>query len=316
MFGARILLDSIAPSGARLTTFEVTFPRIVLAEFNTHRMFSRNSASSRAIPVKTMLERVAADPFIPYYWGKNQKGMQAEEELSEQQIRDATLVWSLHRDRSIEAVKTFESIGVHKQIANRLLEAHLWHTVIFTATEMDNYYALRNDKHAQPEIRKPTEMLLELYEASKPMELESGEWHLPLVTNYELFFDEGCKPRGWKRTLAGVETRGDVSVTEWLDWAKISAGRCARVSYLTHEGKRDLDEDTRMHDNLVANGHMSPLEHPAMALTHIEWQRQAQEQFAAWRDLRIPMGNFWGWHQYRKMLVNEHNFKLVKKETA
>lgn len=310
-FAARILLDSIGPTGARLTTFEMVMPRIVLAEFNTHRMFSRNSASSRAIPVEKMLARVREHPFVPDYWGKNQKGMQADEELSPEQAANAERVWREASNWALSAAVALSEIGVHKQITNRLLEPWLWHTVVFTATELDNFRALRADRHAQPEIRKPTEMLFEAYDASKPMELQAGEWHLPLVTNYDLFrtsSQQGTWKRpSWKepdRILDQAMNSGE----EWLYWAAISAGRCARTSYLTHEGKRDLSEDSKMHDNLVKNGHMSPLEHPAEALGVAEWRDLGGEAVVDWVMDRVPVGNFWGWQQYRKTFAHEHNF--------
>src|SRR5438034_635403 len=143
-YQCKIILDSLAPSGGRLTTFEITFPRIVLAEFNTHRMFSRNSASSRAIPIEKMLARVGNDPFIPIYWGKNQKGMQAEEELSENQILYAELIWRGIIDKVLIGVNELKELGIHKQIGNRWLETALWHTTIVSATEYTNWFNLRD----------------------------------------------------------------------------------------------------------------------------------------------------------------------------
>lgn len=307
MLSAKVLADSISPCGARLTTFEVTIPRIVLAEFNTHRMFSRNSASSRAIPVEKMMARVEQDPFVPVYWGKNQKGMQAEQELTAQEQAKAESAWLVARHEAIRNAKGLLDIGVHKQITNRLLEPWMWQTIIFSATELDNFYALRNHPMAQPEIQKPAALLLAAYEASKPMALDAGEWHLPLVIGIDLF----PTAEGWMRTSPdGASTHGDMSAQEWLYWARVSAGRCARVSYLTHDGKRDLGADTGLCDGLVANGHMSPTEHPAVALSAEEWNTWSYEQYLAWRDQRVPVGNFWGWKQLRKTLDHEHNFKL------
>ena len=149
-YSAKVLADSISPDGVRLTTMEVTFPRIVLAEFNTHRMFSRNSASSRAIPVEKMIQRVLDDPFSPVWWGKNQSGMQAAEELSGEALRLARQHWLDARDFAISCVRLFQApeISLHKQIANRLLEPFLWHTVVVTATEWENFFALRCHKDA------------------------------------------------------------------------------------------------------------------------------------------------------------------------
>lgn len=318
MINARVLADSTAPSGARLTTFEVTIPRIVLAEFNTHRMFSRNSASSRAIPVQKMLERVKSDPFIPLYWGKNQKGMSADEEIYGVEKSLAESEWLLARDNAVKSVEQLLSIGIHKQITNRLLEPFLWHTVIFTATELDNFYALRNSKHAQPEIRKPTQLIIEAYESSKPVELRDGEWHLPLVTGYEI--TRSSEESGDTRWLIeGKPVDHEKEKIDWHYWAQISTARCARVSYLTHEGKRDLAEDIKKCGELITNGHMSPLEHPAMALSRSQWRATANTMATEWVERRRPVGNFWGFYQFRKTIDNEHDFSRIigeKKEEA
>jgi len=292
MFGARIILDSVSPMGARLTTFEMVMPRIVLAEFNTHRMFSRNSASSRAIPVEKMIAKVIDDPFVPTYWGKNQKGMQADEELSEAVQGLAKAEWLGARNEMVIRSKSLLDLGVHKQLTNRLLEPFLWHTVVFTATELDNYRALRDSSKAQPEIAIPTRMLFELYDASKPTALLPGQWHLPFVTRYE---DEGLM--------------GDLAAANGpLFWPRVSAARCARTSYLTHEGKRDFGADTKLYESLAESGHMSPLEHPAKALSSITWEIESVRQMKAWIADRIPCGNFWGWQQLRKLIPFEHNF--------
>ena len=268
-YSAKILKDSISPLGHRLTTFEVTFPRIVLAEFNTHRMFSRNSASSRAIPVEKMLSRVKDDPFVPQYWGKNQKGMQANAEVSDEDQMVAQTIWLCARDNAVQTALSLSRVGIHKQITNRLLEPFMWHTVIVTATEYQNFFALRCHPDAQPEIRRIAEMMRELYEGSTPTQLGVGEWHLPLIGDDEtdLF-------------ALGVEAV-----------KQISAGRCARVSYLTHDGKRDPQADVELCERLRVSGHMSPLEHVACAL-----------------DTNDVIGNFKGWKQYRKEFVGEAVF--------
>lgn len=228
MYDAKILADSISPAGHRLTTFEVTFPRIVLAEFNTHRTHSRNSASSRAIPVEKMVRRVEGDPFLPVAWGKNQRGMQASEEFETREVLDT--MWRELAAGAIKGARRLIDYGVHKQITNRLLEPWLWHTVIVSATEWGNFFNLRDNKKAQPEIHKAADLMHQLFKVSSPVE-RKHTWHLPLVTEAEM-----------------IETS--------IDWVKVSAGRCARVSYLTHDGKRDVAEDVRLHDSLLESGHM------------------------------------------------------------
>ena len=270
---AKILRDSIGPNGIRLTTFEVSFPRIVLAEYNTHRSFSRNSASSRAIPVEKMLMRVENDPFIPLYWGKNQKGMQADQELSAAEQAEAVAVWLEARDMMATQVRKLVSLGVHKQIANRLLEAFLYHTVIVTSTEYDNFFALRRHKDAQPEIRRIADMMFDVFSVSSPTLLKPGEWHLPLVDDFDSLFGEGY-------TID--------------DLVRICVGRCTRVSYLTHDGKRDPQADIDLASKLQVSGHMSPFEHAAQCLT--------EHEAITWS------GNLKGWIQYRKTLPGEAVF--------
>lgn len=279
MYSAKIIADSVSRHGQRLTTMEVVFPRMVLAEFNTHRVFSRNSASSRAIPVEKQLRKIKEQPFVPEYWGANQSGMQAEAELIAEDKDAALDEWLAARDSAVAHVEKLLAIGLHKQLANRILEPFMWHTVIVTATEWSNYFALRANEMAQPEIRKVSELMQAAYEASTPKQLSDDEWHLPLIQEEE--YD-------------GVFEKSD-------DARKISAARCARVSYLTHEGKRDLSADIVLYDRLTSGGHMSPLEHVARPLTENEL---SEGEFH---------GNFRGWMQLRKLVPNEDDYAKVEK---
>lgn len=237
--------------------------RFVLAEFNTHRLFSRNSASSRAIPSEKLIKRVIEDPAIPLSWGKNQKGMQAEEELDADAIRHATTCWLLARDQAVASCKEMMKFGVHKQIANRLLEPFMWHTAIVSSTEWDNFFNQRCSSLAQPEIHSVAYAIHGAMQNSKPVSMSRGSWHLPYILKEErLQWElEACK--------------------------KISVARCARVSYLTQDGQRDSMEDIKMHDRLTSADppHMSPFEHvatPELNLTSLP-------------------GNFSGWHQLRHL---------------
>lgn len=271
MFSTRILRDSLAPCGKRLTTWELTYPRFVHAELMTHRLFSRNSASSRAIPVDTLIRRVRKDPASPLWWGKNQPGMQAYEEVSDATKAEANRLWLTARDKVLSVVEQLGSLGVHKQIANRLLEPWMFITVIVSATEFDNWFHLRNHHAAQPEIAWVARSMAETYSLVKPKEVPAGGWHLPLVSD---------------------EETGSIDLATLK---KISTGRCARVSYLTHEGIRDINSDIKLHDRLCAGpsvgepGHWSPFEHVAMAL-----------------ETPDRSGNFIGWRQYRKEFEAEH----------
>lgn len=280
-YAVKILADSVSPEGVRLTTVEVTFPRFILAEQNTHRMMARNTASSRAIPVSKRIEMVEADPFIPAAFGKNRKGMQSVEELQGADADAARNVWQAACSLMVSCARDLERLGVHKQYANRLLEPFCWITQIITATEWGNYFNLRCDPAAQPEMQTIAYMIRDAYYAATPTPLQMGEWHLPLI------FQEDVEEAAKDVYYSGDNTADMGTIRRLL--CKVSAGRCARVSYLTHDGKRDLQADLDLHDRLVASGHMSPTEHQATPADAATWY-----------------GNLRGWQQYRKMLPNEN----------
>ena len=314
MFNAKILADSLSPDGIRLLTFEVTFPRIVLAEFNTHRMLSRNSASSRAIPVQKMIERVMTDPYIPSSWGKNQRGMQAEQDVTGKVGEAAREQWLYALDSAVAHAEELLRLGIHKQLTNRLLEPFMWHTIIVTATEWDNFFHLRNNPMAHPDIQIPAAMMQELYDNRRPRQLQYGQWHLPLVTLEES-----------GDVLPNMELDGEEPLAI-EDACKVSVGRCARISYLTHDGKRDLQADIELHDRLLESGHMSPFEHVARPAEPDDWKKPEADVIVGERiryaqDIEIKdagdgpyawlpsalqwSGNFRGWVQYRKLIPGE-----------
>ncbi len=270
-FSARVLLDSISPAHVRLTTMEVRYPRFIHSEVMTHRVMSRNSASSRAIPVRKMIDAVRDDPAMPTWWGKNQAGMQAREELDGAARALAQTEWRHALDDALVHAERIAAsdINLHKQLVNRILEPFAWITVIMTATEWANFFTQRTHEDAQPELKHIADMMLEKYRASEPRRLALGEWHTPLI-------------------LADEE--GVLSVEDRL---KISVARCARVSYLSHDGTRDHAKDVELYERLVgggANGHWSPFEHIATPLPDADrWS-----------------GNFRGWEQYRKRFAQEH----------
>lgn len=284
-YSAKMLADSISPEGVRLTTFEVCFPRFILAEVNTHRILSRNSASSRAIPTEKLLERVQRHPFIPKF-NKRVKGMGVGEALDHEAQKVAVDLWKTARNNAIESVQKLNHLDIDKSRVNRLLEPFMWHTAIISGTEWDNFFALRNNPDAQPEFGTIASMMQELLDTEEPYHMDYGEWHLPLIHRE----DYAAFGHIWPEF--GLWT-GD-----WDSLKKISVGRCARVSYLTHDGKRDHSADIELHDRLKSSGHMSPFEHVAAPLKSVN----------GWS------GNFYGWMQYRKTIRNEHNFALTLQE--
>jgi 5-methylcytosine-specific restriction endonuclease McrA len=254
-----VAVKSIEYVGVRETyDIEVEGPyyNFVANGFIVHN--SRNSASSRAIPTAKLIERVLKDPAVPLEWGKNKAGMSASDVLPGDVAREAERAWLSARDAAVAHAQRLLALDVHKQELNRLLEPFLWHTVIVSATEWANFFELRCAPNAQPEIRAAALLMLEAMNASVPQALDYGQWHTPLLQPDESALD--------------LETR-----------RRISAARCARVSYLTHEGLREIERDMELYDRLRGDRHLSPFEHVATPAPHGAFQ-----------------ANFRGWFQMRR----------------
>ena len=302
----KVIADSINAEGNRITTLQLRYPRFIHAEFMTHRKFSRNASSSRAIPVKRIIADIQEDPAIPMHWGKNIPGMQAHEQLDEKVIvsdpayRAMTKeeAWLSARDEVIMFAHAFELSGYHKQIVNRLLEPWSHINVLVTATEFKNFFHLRSHEDAQPEIRILSDMMRLEMEKSQPVLLDPGEWHMPYI-----------RPQDWETARefvkAGRITRDEPmpeEITRLL--LKVSVARCARVSYLLHSGRETtVEEDLNLCTKLLGSAplHASPAEHQAtpdgvIAKTH---------GVIAWANAALH-GNFTGWNQYRKTLPFEN----------
>lgn len=306
---AKIIADSKNEFGQRLTTFVLIFPRIVLAEFNTHRMFSRNSASSRAIPFKKMLKMVQEDPFIPIKWMKEHPGMQGVEYFPSEANKDDYSSkyfiehWLNARDGAMEHAEFLSSKGLTKQLCNRLLEPFMWHTVIVTASEWENFFALRAHEAAEIHIQELAHRMLEQYNLHAPKLLKAGEWHIPFGDT----IDEG--------RLLKVFKAGSGPMNKIEARIQIATARCARVSYLNFEGKDDYEADIELYNKLLSSGHMSPFEHCAKAMNENEyiWHFKRQKGYYPNGDSTGVKaieegwsGNFRGFIQYRKMLEGEN----------
>lgn len=260
-------------------TLQLRYPRMVHAEFMTHRVFSRNASSSRAIPVKKMIEDIRLDPAMPVFWGRNQSGMQADVELTEAEIVLAKKQWREAAESAIEHAERLMALGVHKQLANRVLEPFSHINVIVTATEWDNFFLLRDHKDAQPEIRalarKMRAVMTDYAWDNKFNYVEPGEWHLPYIRASEQEFSDTIK-------------------------MKISAARCARVSYMTHDGKPStVEADVELYDRLIVSkpAHASPVEHQAVAIGRVEPEKSLLI------DPYYPdFANFKGWRSQRSFL--------------
>jgi hypothetical protein len=280
MYDATVLADSISPAGKRLTTVSLTFPRFILAEVNTHCRFSRNSASSRAIPPEVQLEQLKENPFVPEMFYKRVKGMGRGIPLDEIGQKLARRAWLRGRDDAVTALKELIELEVSKEHCNRLVEPYLWHTAIITSTEWENYNALRippSDESdtgfpAQIEFQKIGILHRKAMRESTPRLLDWNEWHVPLTTSEDF---------EW--------ARGD-----WDKLCMISAGRCAKISYVTHENPETADQSIARANSLLGSGHMSPFMHQGRP-----WDHRI--------DTAAMCGNFELWVQLRKTILNEHN---------
>ncbi len=272
-FSCEVLKDSIGPKGDRITTICARYPRVIHDEVLTHRELARNSASSRAIPVAKFIQQVENDPFIPIWWGKNEPGMQAFAELEGTQRSQAESLWLHARDEAVRMAYGMVSLGLHKQIINRILQPWMWTQTIITSTSWTNFRGLRCHPMAEPHMHKTADVIMAAVDGSTPERLEYGDWHLPYVIDDD-----------WEDRLMGSRSMAEL--------IKLSVGRCARVSYLTHDGKRDPAADIALHDRLMVQVplHASPAEHQAQATQGL-----------------TQSGNLRGeWLQYRKTFANEY----------
>lgn len=274
---AKIILDNYSgfgggsgsPTGGlgpRLITFELEYPRFIHSEFMTHRMFSRNASSSRAIPVNKMLERIRKEPAMPVHWGQNQPGMQADNEIANPEL--AKQLWMEAAEQACNMAEKMLSLNLHKQVVNRITEPFAHIRVLVSSTEWDNFFTLRDHPDAQPEIRELAIQMKKAMESSQPGLLYKDQWHLPFVKKEEI-------------DTLDIET-----------CRRASTARCARVSYLNHDGSTpSIEKDLKLYDQLITSRpiHASPTEHQATP----NWN---------YRDFS---GNFRGWIQYRKLIEKE-----------
>lgn len=309
-YRAEILADSVSPDGVRLTTLQVTFPRFILAEVNTHRMLSRNSASSRAIPPEKQIERVRTNPFVPETFNKRVKGMGVGEAIDDQNA--ARVAWLDGRDGAVTAACQLLDLDCDKSRINRLLEPFLWHTAIISATEWSNFFALRDHPAAQPEFQITARLMKEAMADSDPREVAYGEWAVPLVEQTEM-------------------TPSHFGGPDWEYWPWVSAGRCAKVSYETHTNHESSKVSYERAQTLGSVGHVSPHEHVARPFSQQEWieVRALQEEYRigceslpgwdfeqSYHDSLEFRGNLRGWVSLRKLIPHEDDFSKVLEAQA
>lgn len=279
---AKVIADSINEFGNRLTAFECRSHRFILPEINTHRVFSRNTRSERAVPVAKLIDEVRTHPAMPLYWGKNQSGMQATEELSAAEQEQARDRWLAAASGAAVHAEGLLSIGLHKQLANRVISPYTWAYSVISATEFDNFFALRCHPDAQPEIQALANAMYEAREASTPKLLRPGEWHLPYILEAD-----------WEQATRLFQDDALAILR------KVSAARCARVSYQPFDGNGSIEKELERFEKLAGSVpiHASPLEHQATPDT--------QDAAGAWLKRHLH-GNFTGFIQFRKLIPNEN----------
>lgn len=266
MIKCQVIADSIM-GGARITSVQVKYPRFILPQLNTHRVFSRSTASSRAVPTAKLIEMVRNEPVAPVHWGQNQAGMVAESEMDDARIASAKTVWMEAAATAANIAQKLAEIGVHKQVVNRILEPFMWAETIITATEWDNFFKLRIADDAQPEIQALAKAMKKAMDESVPV---GRIFHLPYLREDEL----------------------DNIRWTYAQKAKISAARCARVSYLNHNKQTpSVDEDFTLADRLIEAGHMSPFDHQAMFNNGGTYENENR--------------NFMNWKPYRAILEDK-----------
>jgi len=264
---AVIIADSINNATQdRITTFLLPqFPKCLQAELRTHRSTSQSHYSSRAIPVKKTIEQVLNDPFIPQ-WTQFRPGMSGADVLTEKEKKDLTEAWLLGRETVVQVAKTLSALGAAKQEVNRVLEPYMKGSCVITATgdAWESFFNLRTAEGVQPDFRTIAQTMQRLYDSNQPQLLHPGDWHIPWVDRY---------------------IGDDVDLRSQL---KISAARSARTSYMNHDGNFVMEKDFSLHDRLLAERHMTPFEHQAMACITSEKYR-----------------NFTGWIHYRQCLEDQ-----------
>jgi thymidylate synthase ThyX len=303
-----VILASQGTNGAPpIYTLRLRYPRIIHGEIMTHRVFSRNARSSRAVPVKTMLNEVLTVPFVPWHWGKNQSGMQAAEECNElvnpmPMMRAAVYdayelpynltrkqAWLHARNHAVATAEALMEAGYHKQIPNRLLEPFSWIDTLITSTNWANFLHLRDHKDAEPHLQDLARLVKQALKEAVIQNLDEDQWHWPYITAADVYHGK------------------DICLTKDefdLLMCQLSAARCARISYKPFDGDASYERELERYNQLVTSErvHASPLEHQAQVDT--SWDDEVRNE-GGWEHPHLS-GNFApGWIQFRKLIPGE-----------
>lgn len=322
---ANILAHSkCAITGKEIITFEWVYPRMVLAEINTHKMLVKNSASSRAIPIKKVIEQVLSTPAAPVSWGKNQPGMSAREELVGEELERVQDLWHYAAEQAADIAAAMDEVGVHKQVANRILEPFQFMKTVITGTEWDNFWCLRNHPDADPTLHALAKVAYAAYKASTPQILYPGEWHVPYVeATRNSFTGDGktLKYFTYGELEDGTVAQIELTAEEAL---KVSSSCCAQTSFRSSDDT--LEKAIRIYERLVESKpvHASPFEHQATPMHAVSWKTKTN--LAAWPQTWQEgvthvdrKGQFWsagfcGWTQHRQLIPDNTCWEYKENE--
>lgn len=350
-FGARVLADSVSPHGVRLLTVEMTYPRIIHSEQMTHRVFSRNSASTRAIPLKNQIVNLIENPFVPEKFGINQPGMQSFQHLAGKKYEEAVEIWLQGRDRAlttaIELLLGLELAGEILEYESKAQREYVDGEVI--REKLPDILAQLPDSGSTIDLAETS--LLNVHKQLAGRGLEAYMWHTALYTGTDWNNYDGLRDhpdaQGEIATIARLakqaikeSTPKELAHGEWhlpfvepgefddvTDGIKASGARCAAVSYNRQTAQRDFDAEEKRYQMLVEGGHMSPLEHQATPFSNKEIVLRgmakdtiqgegfrmgfSNDEITKITDVLEFSGNLRGWTQHRKTIKHENDFSKI-----
>ena len=340
---AKVIKHSRCPRGHELITYELVFPRFLLAELNTHRMFSKNSASSRAIPFKKMVEMIQNDPFIPIAWQKEHKGMQGTKYLTGDEAKIAELKWLQANVDAIHRAQMLNLGGVTKQLCNRLLEPFMWHKVLLTTGKegLQNFFELRCPQYELDEMDDYDDVIKTYKLKSKREILALGNWYsherekfTSDFTNHDwLMINKGQAEIHMMELAESMYDTYNESVPqnlkedEWhipydeelldlvagkgytyKDIIKASTGLCARTSYITVGDEKIPSIETliSIHDKMKDSVpfHASPFEHCAKVMYDYDYYLYSKGKDGSATHEHGWCRNYKGFIQYRDLIEN------------
>lgn len=309
MIKAEIVAHSVNKQGDELISVLCTFPRIILAEVNTHRMLSKNTSSSRAIPFKKMLETIENNPFIPIAWQKNHSGMQGSEYFTHpHDIQACEQNWLVARDKAVQTASWLNEGDVTKQLCNRLLEPFMWTTMLITGSKegWDNFFHLRCPSYqlGDHDYGNYAKSKNDWYKHNNHLEvgsisdleflkLNKGQAEIHMMVLAEAIWDAKNKstpkllnPGEWhipfEDKIGRFSTLDVNGNTDMLELERnilhnkvfVSTAMGARTSYTIVGEEKEINPENliSLHDRLISQQppHSSPMEHCARCQTEEE----------------------------------------------